>query len=110
MDAVIAPLIHEHAAAAAELAQAEGLISVQVAWLEAHVAANRDRPELALGAWLDDDLVGVSVATDLRPYAFLGPLAVARAHQGKGIGGALLDASFTALSDRMPLVLEATTS
>jgi GNAT superfamily N-acetyltransferase len=105
----IEPLATEHAADAAALAQAEGLISVEVAWLEAYVQGEcASAPELALGAWEGQRLVGVSIGADFGSYAFLGPLAVASDRQGSGIGGALLERSLRAVQRLPSVALEAT--
>jgi GNAT superfamily N-acetyltransferase len=105
----IEPLATEHAAEAAALAQAEGLISVEETWLEAYVGGEcASDPELALGAWEGDRLVGVSIGAVFGSYAFLGPLAVASDRQGLGIGGALLERSLRAVQHLPSVALEAT--
>jgi GNAT superfamily N-acetyltransferase len=101
----IGPLPVDQANAAAALAQAEGLISVEAAWLEAHCRAF---PHLCLAAWREGQLVGLSVASDFRTYAFLGPLAVVGSEHGKGIGGLLLERTISSLRGTSILALEAT--
>ena len=95
----------EEAEAAAALAQAEGLISVEARWLEAHCRAF---PDLCLAAWREQRLVGISVASYFGAYAFLGPLAVAADEQGRGIGGLLLRQTLERLPETSTHALEAT--
>ena len=101
----ISKLTPEQAPEAAALAQGEGLISVEAGWLRAHCAAS---PDLCWSAWSGSELVGISIASHFGSFVFLGPLAVASAHQGEGIGSTLLDQTIEAAAPVASLALEAT--
>jgi len=72
----------------------------------ARIARMFDHSNLVISAWADTTLVGVCRAlTDHGYSCYLSDLAVDRAYQNQGIGGALLQHVKEAIGDEVSLIL-----
>lgn len=66
----------------------------------------KDQADLTITAWYGDQLVGISRSlTDFGYVAYLADLAVARTHQGQGIGRQLIAETRAALGPDCMIVL-----